>query len=556
MQRDGRAMRRNPRSWAFVLALAISVGCEETTDPDPPPPIRVATVMVTPESVALRALGEATQVTARILDQDGQVLASAPVFWGSRDSSVATVDANGLVTAVGNGTTHVTAASGRIGAHASVLVAQRAVRMDLPPPPDTLRTHGDTVRLDVHGFDGNAHPIPAHAFLWRSGDPAVAAVDSTGLVTAVGNGTTRISIISVDTLAVLDVTVHDREAADRSILVAFYTAAGGPWRIRHNWATTKPLATWAGVTASAEGRVTGLSLRRFGLEGTIAPELGKLPYLRILDLEKNGNLGPLPPELGGLRNLETLLLEDVRVWGAIPPELGDLQSLRTLRLVNTSVSGGIPPELGNLSSLTSLTLSTNPMRGGLPPELGRLSSLDTLRIIANGIGGPIPRELGNLVNLRVLGVRDDWRRPGLQGPIPRELAQLVNLESLGLGNSLTGPLPPELGRLTRLKSLSLWGDLSGPIPGTFGNLRQLRWLSLEYNDLEGGIPPELWDLDQLEGLYLTQNRGLQGPLSASATRLTRLRLLYIDETSLCVPRDSAFDAWLAGMEDFRGQRCR
>ena len=514
--------------------------------------------MVTPESVTLRALREATQLTARVLDQDGQVLASAPILWGSRDSSIAAVDTNGLVTAVGNGTTSVTAASGRIGGHASVLVAQRAVRVDLPPPPDTLRTYGDTVRLDVRGFDGNGHAIPPQAFLWRAGDPAVAAVDSTGLVTAVGNGATRISIISVDTLvARMDVTVHDREAADRAVLVAFYNAAGGSWRVSDNWATTKPLATWAGVATNADGRVTGLSLRRFGLGGRISPELGKLPYLRLLDLRGNISLGgPIPPELGSLRNLETLLLEDVRVSGPIPPELGQLPSLRTLRLVNTGVNGGIPPELGNLSSLTSLTLSTNPMRGGLPPELGKLSSLDTLYIIANGTSGEIPPELGDLVSLRVLVVGDDWHRPGLQGPIPPELGQLNNLESLALGNSLTGTLPPELGRLTELTSLSLGGDLSGPIPTTFGHLRRLRWLSFEYNDLEGDIPPGLWGLDRLEGLFLTENRGLRGPLPVGATKLSRLRLLHIDDTGLCVPRDSAFDAWLADVEQFRGQRCR
>ena len=75
----------------------------ETPDPDPlQPRIRVAYFrMVTPESVTLWALGEPTQLTVRILDRDRQVLAGAAVVRDSQDSSIATVDANGLVTVVG-----------------------------------------------------------------------------------------------------------------------------------------------------------------------------------------------------------------------------------------------------------------------------------------------------------------------------------------------------------------------------------------------------------------------------------------------------------------------
>ena len=83
----------------------------------------MATVAVTPDMLALTALGQTTQLTAEVRDQHGNEIPRAGVAWSSSDVSVASVDGSGLVTAEGNGTATVTAASSEVSGTATVIVA-------------------------------------------------------------------------------------------------------------------------------------------------------------------------------------------------------------------------------------------------------------------------------------------------------------------------------------------------------------------------------------------------------------------------------------------------
>ena len=61
----------------------------------------VATVEVTPDSIEF-AIGDTARYTAPLFDANGFPVSQRPVFWTTADSTVATVDATGLVTAIGN----------------------------------------------------------------------------------------------------------------------------------------------------------------------------------------------------------------------------------------------------------------------------------------------------------------------------------------------------------------------------------------------------------------------------------------------------------------------
>ena len=90
-------------------------------------------------------------------------------------------------------------------------------------------------------------------------------------------------------------------------------------------------------------------------------------------------------------------------------------------------------------------------------------------------------------------------------------------------NNLNGEIPPELGRLGQLEWLSLTNnELSGPIPPELGDLDNLRILVLFNNDLTGPIPYQLGKLQELLEMYLERNR-LSGPIPA---QLGNLRKLY------------------------------
>ena len=151
-----------------------------------------STVDVSPAADTLTALGDTVRLTAAAMDANGHAVADAAFTWSSGDRSVVTADADGLVTAVGNGSTNVTATSDEASGSASLVVAQRAAAVEVAPATATLAP-GDTVRLTATATDANSHALAAAAFTWTSSDAAVASVDGAGLVEALADGTATIT---------------------------------------------------------------------------------------------------------------------------------------------------------------------------------------------------------------------------------------------------------------------------------------------------------------------------------------------------------------------------
>ena len=112
------------RLCTLFVAVALANGCGNADAPTSPPAPVPAGVAVSPATVELDALGATVKLTAEVMDQEGRVMADATVTWGSGDSTVATVDATGLVTAAGNGEATITASAG--SASGGTLVLARA----------------------------------------------------------------------------------------------------------------------------------------------------------------------------------------------------------------------------------------------------------------------------------------------------------------------------------------------------------------------------------------------------------------------------------------------
>ena len=184
------------------LAGTLSCGGDGTTNPvsppppPPPPPPPVATsVTVSPATTELDAVGAIVQLSAEVLDQNGQPMSGAAVAWSSGDESVATVDAAGFATAVGNGQATITAASGSASGSATVTVAQVVATVAVSPASASLEV-GDTLRLSAEATDANGHTVAGAEFAWSSGDESVATVDGAGLVTAVAEGEAAVTATS------------------------------------------------------------------------------------------------------------------------------------------------------------------------------------------------------------------------------------------------------------------------------------------------------------------------------------------------------------------------
>ena len=417
---------------------------------------------------------------------------------------------------------------------------------------------GETLQLEAAVHDQDGEPVTGINLEWLSADPSIAAVDSTGKVTAVDWGVTYITATFVTASGRATVSVnHPGESSDLEVLEMLFKATGGEeWTNQEGWLTDAPLNQWHGVQTDIEGYVTKLLLPNNNITGILPSFLGELHRLEGLELYGNRLSGPIPPELGNLIQLKTLDLTRNSLSGPIPSELGNLTQLKSLWLSENGFTGSIPSELGNLTQLEEVTLQNNGFTGSIPSELGNLTQLRQLLLHTNSLTGPIPPELGSLTQLQRLRLYNN----SLTGQIPSELGNLTQLEELRLyDNSLTGSIPPEFGNLTQLVDLELNDNsLSGEIPAELGNLTKLHRLELQTNELTGLIPSELGRLGQLRVMDLKEN-SLSGLIPSELGSLSRLELLDLRDNSLAGVLPSELgnltqlsELWLSYNNDLEG----
>eukprot|EP00250_Pteridium_aquilinum_P030333 c41114_g1_i1 orf=83-709(+) len=152
-------------------------------------------------------------------------------------------------------------------------------------------------------------------------------------------------------------------------------------RMLRSWnssSTSMVCQSWVGITCSMSGayhHIHSINLSSFGLVGSLAPHIGNLSLLSILDLTNNSLTGRIPSHLQGCTSLTDLILRYNSLSGPIPFELGMLQALFVLSLGNNKLTGAIPSTLGNCTSLAYIDLSINHLTGPLPSELGLFNQL-------------------------------------------------------------------------------------------------------------------------------------------------------------------------------------
>ena len=186
------------------------LGVEEVLDTENEGDTRTSVpqiIAIAPSAKTFSALEQTLPLVAEVRDQNGRVLTWENVSWSSSDPAVATVDSDGRVTAVGNGSTTVTATGGAVSGHASISVMQTASSVIAVPATVELSSWGATTQLAAEAFDENGHPVAGTEIGWDSSDPTVATVDTGGLVTAAGAGTATIAATAGEAFATTVVTV-------------------------------------------------------------------------------------------------------------------------------------------------------------------------------------------------------------------------------------------------------------------------------------------------------------------------------------------------------------
>ncbi len=171
----------------------------------------VSSVVVSPDSISV-IIGKTSALTATVKDANDNALSGRVVTWKSDNTSIATVDANGVVTAVSAGTTTVTATSeGKSGSAKVVVTLAPVARVTVvdpvnPATPPSV-VQGQTLQLAALLADADGNTLLDRLVTWVSADSSIASVDGNGLVTGLKVGQTKIIATSEGVSGSADVTV-------------------------------------------------------------------------------------------------------------------------------------------------------------------------------------------------------------------------------------------------------------------------------------------------------------------------------------------------------------
>ncbi len=176
-------------SWKSVARFALFsaiVSCSGSTEPEP-----VASVTVTAAGSSVKA-AKTIQLTGQPRDAGGNDLTGRPIIWASGNNGIATVSADGLVSAIAPGTVLITATSeGKIGNFSLTVVRASLATIVVAVNPLQLIV-GQTVTATTTMTDSTNRVVTDAVLTWFSSDQSVASVNASGVITALSPGTTRI----------------------------------------------------------------------------------------------------------------------------------------------------------------------------------------------------------------------------------------------------------------------------------------------------------------------------------------------------------------------------
>lgn len=169
-----------------------------------PQVIEVSSVTLS-QSTAEMIEGETVQLFATVLPSDAT---DKTVIWASSKQSVATINASGVVTAVAEGESTITASAGGKTANCKVTVQKKTIEV----ASVTLDCTSVTLELG-QATTLVATVLPDNAFdktvSWTSSDPSVASVDASGQVCSLKKGSTTVTASAGGKSASCSVTVID-----------------------------------------------------------------------------------------------------------------------------------------------------------------------------------------------------------------------------------------------------------------------------------------------------------------------------------------------------------
>ncbi len=134
--------------------------------------------------------GSTFPLALEVKKSTGEVVESK-AEWTTSAPTVATVDASGVVTSVGEGKVNVKATVGDVSGAADLVVVFRTIETLEASPLNIPLKVGELGKVDLVARDPKGAPIPDVGATWTSSDPTVATC-SGGTVLAIGPGSATI----------------------------------------------------------------------------------------------------------------------------------------------------------------------------------------------------------------------------------------------------------------------------------------------------------------------------------------------------------------------------
>ena len=239
--------------------------------------VPITSVVINSENITMNR-GENQTITATVNPND--TTEDKTITWSSNKESVATVDANGKIIAVGAGTATITATAGD---------KTDTIEVTVKVPITTFTVNKDTlslVKFKTETLVTTINPsdtTESTDIEWTSNKTTVATVDANGKVTAVGEGTATITgtlengmsvictvtvtIIPVESITVSDKTLDMKRKENKTLTVTYLPTD----------ATEVTDVTWTSsdetvATVDANGKVTAVGAGT----ATITAKMGTL----------------------------------------------------------------------------------------------------------------------------------------------------------------------------------------------------------------------------------------------------------------------------------------
>lgn len=495
-------------------------------------------LLLTPDTITLAFPGDQRVVLAEILDSRGESLPAAPE-WSSSDTAVMTVDQDGLVTAMSEGTATLSAQLGHLRAAALVSVAfatAQGVCSRTPKVRDAIvvaagRTHCAQVTaddlagiysLDLNGPDPHGDRIAGDGMCAKrfgemcSSPPETrhAWPEAHSASGSNSNDTTVITTLQAGdfdglvNLQVLELISNRLRTLPDSIFEDLT-------ELRFLFLSGNSLTTLPDGIASLANLIS-LALDSNSL--TALPDgIASLTNLEALRLRSN-YLTALPEGIESLTNLSYLGLHDNRLT-TLPDGIANLTNLSYLDLSGNSLTT-LPPGITSLRNLTDLSLGGNQLTR-LPDGIANLTNLWWLGLDNIGLTA-FPDEITSLSNLEFLLLRDNSL-----AAIPDDIGSLTNLYYLGLDRTQLTVLPDGIAGLANLGILNLAGNSLTALPDGIGSLTKLESLDLGFNSLTS-VPDTIASLTSIEFLDLHINflTAIPDGVFSGMKSLTHLDLSY------------------------------